>query len=153
MKNVQSLFCASPGLHYLCLFNLFTMKKFHLIYFAFILCFSCNDIPTSELIGKWQLKTVEKNGIETPVDTVWYNFQSEAIFSIQVYVPQQDTVYVLLGMRSQEGDVVSIELESESYIDYSDWNSLNRSFTIDNVSRKKLVLSSEEGYIYSFIKF
>ena len=129
------------------------MKNFCIIFFTCLLCAACNDIPTSELIGKWQLKTIEKNGVETPVDTVWYNFQSESVFSIQVYVPQQDAVFVLLGMRTQEGDIISIELESESYIDYSDWSNVSRSFTIDKVGVKKLVLSSEEGYIYSFIKF
>ena len=129
------------------------MKKYYLIFFVFIFCLSCKDITTSELAGKWQLKTVEKNGREALVDTVWYNFQSESIFSIQVYVPQRDTVIVLLGMRTQKDNVVSIELVSESHINYSDWNSVNRSFTVDKVNNKKLILNSEEGYIYSFIKF
>ena len=129
------------------------MKKYCLIFFAYIFCLSCDDIATSELVGKWQLNTVEKNGEKTLVDTVWYNFQSESVFSIQVYVPQQDTVFVLLGMRTQQDNVVSIILESESYIEYSDWSSVNRSFTVDKVDNKKMILSSEEGYIYSFTKF
>ena len=28
-----------------------------------------------KLEGKWQLKTVEANGVVQTVDTVWYNFQ------------------------------------------------------------------------------
>ena len=129
------------------------MKKYYLIFFAFIFCISCEDAATSELSGKWQMKTVEKLGKETSVDTIWYNFQSQSIFSVQIYVPQQDTAYVLLGMMTQEGNVISLELESESYIDLSDWNGLNRSFTIDKINRRRLILQSEEGYIYSFIKF
>ena len=129
------------------------MKKYCLILFVFIFYLSCDDISTSELAGKWQLKTVEKTGIETPVDTVWYNFQSEAIFSMQIYIPQQDTFLVIIGMRRQQDNVLSIELGAEEYISYSDWNSKNRNFTIAEVNRKKLILSCEEGYIYSFIKF
>ena len=129
------------------------MKKYCLIFFTFIFYFSCDDIPNSELAGKWQLKTVEKNGVETLVDTVWYNFQSESVFSIQVYVPQQDAVFVLQGLRTQKDNIISIELESEAYLNYSDWNSINRSFTIDKINRKKLILRCEEGFVYSFIKF
>ena len=129
------------------------MNKYCIILIAYVFFVSCNDIPNSDLVGKWQLKTVEKNGVETSVDTVWYNFQSESVFSVQVYVPQRDTVLVLLGMRTQKENVVSVILESESYIDYSDWNSINRSFTIDKMNRKKMLLISEEGYKYSFIKF
>ena len=129
------------------------MKKYCLILFALIFHLSCDDISTSELAGKWQLKTVEKNGVVTIVDTVWYNFQSESVFSIQIYVPQQDTFLVMLGMKTQQKNILSIELMSEAHIGYSDWNSLNRDFTITEVNRKKLILRSEEGYTYSYIKF
>jgi hypothetical protein len=129
------------------------MKKYCLILFALIFHLSCDDISTSELAGKWQLKTVEKNGVETIVDTVWYNFQSESVFTLQIYVPQQDTFLLMIGMKTQQEKVVSIELASETYINYSDWNSINRDFTINEVNRKKLILRSEEGYTYSFIKF
>ena len=129
------------------------MKKYCLILLVFIFHLSCDDISTSELDGKWQLKTVEKNGVETPVDTVWYNFQSESVFSMQIYIPQQDTFLLLIGMRTQLENSLSIGLVSESYINYSDWNSVNRDFTIIEVNRKKLILRSEEGYTYSFIKF
>ena len=129
------------------------MKKNYLITVLFALFIGCDDIPNAPLIGKWQLKTTEKNGVEIPVDTVWYNFQSESVFAIQIYAPQQDTIYMTKGARKQVDNVVSIELDSESYIDLMDWNSANRSFTIDKVSRKNLVLLSEEGYRYSFIKF
>ena len=130
------------------------MKKYYLITVLFALIISCDDIPNSALIGKWQLKTVEKNGVESTVDTVWYNFQSEPVFAIQIYSPQNDTVYMTKGVRMQVDNVISIELESELlYLSLTDWDSANRSFTIDKVNRKNLVLLSEEGYRYSFIKF
>ena len=129
------------------------MKKYYIIFVLFTLLIGCDDIPNSALMGKWQLKTIEKNGMESSVDTVWYNFQSESVFAIQIYAPHQDTIYMTKGVRVQNDNEISIELESESYLDFIDWNSANRSFTIDKVSRKNLVLLSEEGYKYFFIKF
>ena len=115
---------------------------------------SCDDIPSSGLIGKWQLKTVDKSGVVvTSVDTIWYNFQSESVFSAQVYVPQKDTVLSVVGMRTQSDNIITIELTDWAYLDYFDWNGVKRSFAIENVGKKNLILCSEEGYRYSFIKF
>lgn len=130
------------------------MKKYYLIIFAFIFWIACdNEVTTPKLVGKWQLKTVEKNGIETLVDTVWYNFQSESVFSIQVYIPQQDTVLMLLGFKTEKDKVLSIKLESEAHLEHSDWSGTERMFSIEKVNKKNLQLRSEEGYNYSFIKF
>ncbi len=129
------------------------MKKYVFILFISLFFVACKDLSDSPLIGKWQLKTVEINGKKTPVDTVWYNFQSESVFMLQTYVPQRDVVLEFFGLRTQEGDVVSIKLQSEADIDYTDWEDVNRSFTIDKVNKKNLILRSEEGYYYSFIKF
>ena len=129
------------------------MKKFCLLFIVSAFLFSCDDVTTSGLSGKWQMKTVEKNGVVTVVDTVWYNFQSESIFSIQIYVARQDEYLAIIGMKTLKDNVLSIELGSTEFIDYSDWDSIYRSFTIDKVNRKELILISEEGYTYSFIKF
>ena len=129
------------------------MKKCYLIFIALVLFFACDDIPNSNLIGKWQLKTVEKNGIETPVDTVWYNFQSESVFAVQVYFSHQDSVLIIRGLRTQEENVISIMLEVEPDPEILDWNRFDRLFTVDKVTKKNLILISEEGYKYSFIKF
>ena len=127
------------------------MKKYFFLFIAFALLIACDDIPKSDLIGKWQLKNIEKNGVEYPVDTVWYNFQSESIFAVQVYFSRQDSVSIIRGLRTQEDNAISIMLEAESGL--SDWSGLNKSFTIDKVGRKDLILFSEEGHKYSFIKF
>jgi hypothetical protein len=129
------------------------MKKYCLILFAFSLLMACDSLTRTELAGKWQLKTVEKNGVETAVDTVWYNFQSKSVFAIQIYAPQRDGIYTLVGLRKQQDNIVSIKLGSTAYIEYSDWSGINRSFTIDHLDKKRLTLRSEEGYLYSFIKF
>ena len=114
---------------------------------------SCDRVTTPALVGKWQLKTVGKNGVEMAVDTVWYNFQSESVFELQVYVPQEDLYVQFPGLKKQEENVLFIRLEFDGYADYSDWTSRERSFTIEQLKRKTLRLCSEEGYHYSFIKF
>ncbi|MDR1381563.1 MAG: hypothetical protein LBJ47_08810, partial [Tannerella sp.] len=77
------------------------MKKYALIFLLPMLLAACDKVTTPQLVGKWQLRTVEKNGIETAVDTVWYNFQSESVFMLQVYVPQRDTFLQLPGLKKQ----------------------------------------------------
>jgi hypothetical protein len=130
------------------------MKYCYYLFVVVFLLVACDNVSFSPLIGKWQLKTVEKSGEIVPVDTVWYNFQSISIFSLQIYVPQSDVYVEYIGFRTQEDDVVSIRLEDESVTAFHpDWKSVNRSFTIEKVNRKSLLLRSEEGYVYSFIKF
>ena len=118
-----------------------------------LLTVSCDKVTTPALVGKWQLKRVEKNGTETAVDTVWYNFQSESIFEMQIYVPQTDTYLPLPGLKRQAGMTLSIRLEFEYHLASSDWPARERSFTIEHADRKTLTLRSEEGYQYSFVKF
>ena len=129
------------------------VKMFILIILACLLAVACENVTFSPLQGKWQLKTVEKEGKIITVDTVWYNFQSISLFSLQVYDPQKDTYYAYEGVRTQEEDVVSIRMIAEWVVDNSDWILPSRSFTIEKVNKKQLRLLSEEGYRYSFIKF
>jgi len=134
------------------------MKLNVLILFIFLFFIACDDVSFSPLIGKWQLKTVEKNGTTTPVDTVWYNFQSMSLFSLQIYLSKQDSYKEYAGFRTQEEKVLSIGMSCDEegfteILTYSDWHDRHRSFTIVNLSRRRLVLQSEEGYVYSFIKF
>jgi hypothetical protein len=132
----------------------FMIKKYALILLCFTLFEACDKTTTPALVGKWQLKTVEKSGVETAiVDTVWYNFQSESVFSLQVYVPQRDVFLQLPGLKKQDNNVLFIRLESDDNIKYSDWPGRERSFTIEQLNRKKLMLRSGEGDRYSFIKF
>ena len=129
------------------------MKRSCIFFILLLLMIACENVTFSPLVGKWQLKTVEKNGKMESVDTVWYNFQSKSIFSIQIYAPLQDRFREYVGLRTQEEKVMSIKLNDIAVINYSDWNSENRSFTIVNMDRRRLLLKSEEGYLYSFNKY
>ncbi|MDR1813667.1 MAG: lipocalin-like domain-containing protein [Tannerella sp.] len=124
-----------------------------LIMMMFVAFSACDDITTSQLPGKWQLKTVEKNGAVTTVDTVWYNFQSESVFLLQFYMRQYDEYVSLYGMKVQEDNDLTIELVSDAFLDLIDWEERIRSFSIESLDSKKLTLRSEEGYLYSFNRF
>ena len=123
------------------------------LFIAFLLFMSCENVTFSPLVGKWQLKSVEKNGELVTVDTVWYNFQSISIFSLQIYSPHYEVYTMYVGMRTQHENVVSIDLDDPTVVYHTDWNCDKRSFTIEKSNRKRLLLRSEEGYLYSFIRF
>ena len=129
------------------------MRYLFVLLFGLLLLVACDNVTFSPLVGKWQLKTVEKNGEITQVDTVWYNFQSMSIFSLQIYKPAQDSYLQYEGLRTQEDKVLSIKIFDEGVIQLSDWNNTSRSFTINSMNRRRLLLQSEEGFLYSFIKF
>ena len=123
------------------------------LFIALLLFMSCENVTFSPLVGKWQLKSVEKNGETIAVDTIWYNFQSKSIFSLQIYSPHFDRYSSYVGMRVQHGDVVTIDLNDKTVVYHADWNNDVRSFTIEELNRKRLLFRSEEGYRYYFIKF
>ena len=128
------------------------MKRSYVLIFSLLTFISCDDVSFAPIVGKWQLKTVVKNGEITTVDTVWYNFQNLSIFSLQIYSPQNDRYADYVGVRTQEDNTLSIKILDGSFR-YSDWNDTTRSFTIIKLNRRRMILQSEEGYLYTFNKY
>jgi hypothetical protein len=128
------------------------MKQISLLIIAIIGCSACNDLLITDIKGKWQLKTVEMNDESITVDTVWYNFQSESVFGYQFYYPPKDTFLILLGTRIQNEKLITVELESSMYLEHTDWVSTERTFTVEELTDKHLILSSEDK-IYKFNKY
>lgn len=118
---------------------------------------SCNKVE-HKLEGKWQLKTVEANGVVQTVDTVWYNFQT-SLFEYQLYDPAKDVYRTNFGYKTLEGDTkLDLELVNyggtplEQFMRYTDWTSPKQTFTIEQSSVTNLVMSCE-GRTYTFKKF
>ena len=118
---------------------------------------ACGKENESALEGKWQLKTVETDGLARKVDTVWYNFQT-SLFEYQMYDPTTDTYRWNYGFNTLNADG-TLELELihygkplEEFLPYTDWTSPKRTFTIEHASSGKLILS-DNGKTYSFEKF
>ena len=101
---------------------------------------SCNKVE-HKLEGKWQLKTVEANGVVQTVDTVWYNFQT-SLFEYQLYDPAKDVYRTNFGYKTS----------LEQFMRYTDWTSPKQTFTIEQSSVTNLVMSCE-GRTYTFKKF
>ena len=118
---------------------------------------SCNKVE-HKLEGKWQLKTVEANGVVQTVDTVWYNFQT-SLFEYQLYDPAKDVYRTNFGYKTLEGDTrLDLELVNyggtplEQFMRYTDWTSPKQTSTIEQSSVTNLVMSCE-GRTYTFKKF
>lgn len=132
------------------------MVRVMVLLVSLFLLASC-DKPERQLEGKWLLKEVEENGTVTPVDTVWYNFQT-SLFQYQIYVRANDTYRVCYGYKVMN-DERSLDLELtfdyEGVLDFlplTDWNSATRHFEIESLTGKELRLSGD-GKHYLFSKF
>lgn len=140
------------------------MRKWVAITCFVVALVSCNKVE-HKLEGKWQLKTVEANGVVQTVDTVWYNFQT-SLFEYQLYDASTGIHYYNYGYKTMDGDT-KVDLELVNYWDektlpelmplkdfllLTDWDSSKQAFTIERSSAGDLVLS-REGKTYTFKKF
>ena len=137
------------------------MKKYWIICVSFLLLtVSCEKDDKDDLEGKWQLREViDAEGVVQKVDTVWYNFQN-TLFMYQLYDATEETpVYrQCYGFKTKKDEnKVLLELTSytvtvDEFLPYTDWSTGSRTFTIEKVSGKQLILSSE-GKQYKFHSF
>ena len=124
----------------------------------FLIFTACNKDMSDQLQGKWQLKTIEESGSLTPVDTVWYNFQSESLFMYQIYHPAVDTFSWTYGYKTQpESLIIRLEIINwtflkEDFLPFTDWEEPVRFFTVDKINRNRLILKSD-GKTYTFDRF
>ena len=132
------------------------MVRVMVLLVSLFLLASC-DKPERQLEGKWLLKEVEENGVVTPVDTVWYNFQT-SLFQYQIYDRASDTYQVCYGYKVMN-DEHSLDLELtfdyegvRDFLPLTDWDSAKRHFEIESLTGKELRLSGD-GKRYHLSKF
>ena len=121
-----------------------------------IFLWSACDSHTTEFEGKWQLAEIEYAGNVTPVDTVWYNFQT-SLFQYQIYDRTTDQYLAVHGYHTYENGILSLDLfqsteDEQNFLERTDWDSAQRSFSVEEISREKLILS-DDGKRYIFRKF
>ena len=120
-------------------------KKWMAAALALLVLTAC-DKMTTDLEGKWQLKEIEADGVRTA------NFQT-SLFMYQLYEPATEEYKVSYGLSYyDEGEEIRLELNNDALLPRTDWESRNRTFTIEKVSRKELVLKGD-GKTYYFDKF
>lgn len=133
------------------------MKYWILAAVAVLLVASCHNDTVHKLEGKWQLQQVEANGNLIEADTVFYNFQN-TLFMYQVYIPADDRYVLQQGFNTiKDEDQLILEFANDprpanEFMQYTDWTSVTRTFIIEKVSGKQLILNSE-GKRYIFRKF
>jgi len=126
---------------------------------------SCDRYKNYRLDGMWQLKTVEDiNGNKTKVDTIYYSFQRETIFSLTILkdskyaltapkygymdMPSNDKVHILIDRANNNKDNYS------QFLSLSGWSSYDITFDIKNDSNNNLVLfDSGNGKTFTLKKF
>lgn len=122
-----------------------------IVFFVMGAFVSCDRVGEDELEGKWQLGSVEEDGVTQVVDTVWYNFQG-SLFQYQLYNAASDSYSSSTGYKDLTDDVLELELLSSSFISRTDWTDTKRTFYVEKCSSSKLILTSE-GKTYTFRKF
>lgn len=131
--------------------------KYGLIAAVALLWAACSKDTEHKLEGKWQLQQVEANGEIIQADTVFYNFQN-ILFMYQVYLAEFDSVSYQYGYSTVEDEnAITLELSNTprlatDFLSRTDWNSKTRTFTIEKLNGKELILDSE-GKRYLFRKF
>ena len=152
------------------IFQFQPMKKILLCSLLLFLFLSCEQINNQidnyknyRLDGMWQLKTVGNvDGNTIPVDTVYYSFQRETVFSFTllenpqkatvVYgyldMPSSDRVHVLIDKNSAFGGDINL------FLNLSGWSSADVVFDIKKYNHSDLVLfDSGNGKTYTLKKF
>lgn len=118
---------------------------------------SCSNDLETKLNGKWQLQQVEADGNVQHVDTIFFNFQ-HSLFMFQISNPVTKAEHVSFGFNTIEGDnQLILELTDNpspvsNFLQYTDWTSGTRTYTIEKSTRKELILFSEDKR-YTFRKF
>lgn len=116
----------------------------------------CDKDTDDKLEGKWQLREViDGNNNTMQVDTVYYNFQT-SLFMYQIYNRTTDTYAQMYGHKTVKEDnslFLEIRYYAEnlaSFMPLTDWDSPERTFSIDKLTGDILILSSEsKQYIFS----
>lgn len=118
---------------------------------------ACSKDTDDKLEGKWQLQEVTVNNVTEKVDTVFYNFQN-TLFQYQIYDKKTDRYPVIYGYKTLlENNNILLEMtypekSIDAFLPRTDWETKEKTFTINELSGDKLVLYSD-GKIYSFRKF
>jgi hypothetical protein len=114
---------------------------------------ACSKDMDDKLDGKWQIQQIEANGNVQKIDTIFYNFQT-SLFLYQIYDVRTNGYPGRYGFKTMKGDnELLLQLEtSDDFLKQTDWTSKERTFTIEKVTGKELILTGE-GKRYTFRKF
>jgi hypothetical protein len=141
--------------------SLFPLLYFPRLFFLFVLFIffaACSDGDKPAINGLWQLKSIEDTGSHTvqPVDTVFYAFQRQSIFSyIRLQENENQPSVVIYGFIDfPTPDHLHILLDKNYYEtkSYVPWKDTSVIYDIIRLDAKRLTLS-QNGTFYYFNKY
>lgn len=132
------------------------MTKSILTIVSVLLCFACSKDDQSKLSGKWQMQQIETKGSVESIDTIYFNFEN-SLFQYQLYSPSNNNYTAWVGFNTiSNGNQLLLELNDQKnitkFIHLTDWSEGKRMYTIEKLTGKRLILSSENK-TYTFRKF
>ena len=156
-------------------------KKFWGLFILIPLIFSCTDPSLPNIDGMWQLKTVENTEGKHPVDTIFYSFQHQRLFSVTVlnadytrlWSPNDPTVVFSGYTHFSADNQLTLDLNNPGVLYESNtidhkkgddwkfipWATPNRekssaTLKIEKHTSKQLILRHDDtNTTYSFIRF
>jgi hypothetical protein len=130
-------------------------KRF-LFYLSCCLPFACSDDIGSRIEGQWQLKTIEEDGIVSPVDTIFYSFMAGRVFSCTLLRNPDEAGYWYGYIDALSDRQIQLSLDWNGYYAAtgkveSEGGSQQRVFDILHLNGNYLTLFSD-SITYSFKK-
>ena len=126
--------------------------------FLLLLLPGCSKDIDDKLEGKWQIQETEVDGVKEKTDTIFYNFQSSYLFMYQIYDKHSEAYFHIYGHKTmKENNAIYLEMTTpidsvSPFVKRTDWDTWNKHFTVEKVTGKQLVLSSD-GKRYTFRKY
>jgi len=136
------------------------MKK-HVLLSILLVCLlvSCINSAWPDVDGMWQLKTIkDKTGRIQTVDTIYYSFQAQRMFTFSQLnaLPMQfESTLIMYGyvdFPAKDCMVIQMDSSGEGWFWKLPWQSKSITYVIQKLTCKEMILESE-GDIYRFIKF
>ncbi|MDR0733463.1 MAG: lipocalin-like domain-containing protein [Dysgonamonadaceae bacterium] len=125
------------------------------IFIPFLFLAACSDGDHPAINGMWQLKTIDDgNNRVQQVDTVFYAFQRQAVFSYTI-LPQEENKSPIYGyIDFPDRNRLHIQLDKNHYYQakLTLWNDTSVVYDIHRLDAKQLVLS-HNGSVYRFSKY
>ena len=137
----------------------------HILAGLVLICLAASCSDETKLEGKWQMQWMETDGVRTAVDTVYYNFQNNLfMFQYRITADQVGSVYGYKELKNDDQTLV-LEIDDregpntpnsaatlERFYQISGWEEATHTFTVDKLTRSKLILSDDK-HSYIFRKF
>jgi hypothetical protein len=125
----------------------------------FLLLISCLDSDLPSVNGMWQLKSiVDEGGNSQTVDTVYYSFQRQALFSYTLLNGNRnmpDPTEILFGyidFPAENKLHIQIEEHYKDLLFLLPWHDQQVTYDILKLNSKEMILG-QDGVLYNFIKF